>query len=137
MKLCKKILLPVFLVCCILLSGCPDGNQPSAATLEEIPAYSGSPYVILADNEPDFSPEDMVTDSFESYSPLDLLGRCGVAVANIGVDLMPTEDCLLYTSTPECSQVRNSPGAQTPGLFSKRACKSAVPVIQCPGLTNL
>ena len=92
MKLCKKILLPVFLVCCILLSGCPDGNQPSAATLEEVPAYSGSPYVILADNEPDFSPEDMVTDSFESYSPLDLLGRCGVAVANIGVDLMPAED---------------------------------------------
>lgn len=32
----------------------------------------------------------MTTSSYEVYSPLDSLGRCGVASACIGVDLMPT-----------------------------------------------
>ena len=31
-------------------------------------------------------------DTFEEYSNLDLLGRCGVAFANISKDLMPTEE---------------------------------------------
>ena len=92
MKFAKQLFLPVLLVCCILLSGCPEGSRPSAATLEDLPAYSGSPYIALNDNEPDFSQADMTTDSFEFYSPLDLLGRCGAAFANVGVDLMPTED---------------------------------------------
>ena len=35
--------------------------------------------------------EDELTDqSYESYSDLDELGRCGVAASNIGTDLMPT-----------------------------------------------
>ena len=80
------------LLCCILLSGCPAPAQTASSTLEDLPAYSGSPYVPLDDNQPNFSPEDMTTDSFESYSPLDRLGRCGAAFANIGVDLMPTEE---------------------------------------------
>lgn len=33
----------------------------------------------------------MNKDSFEIYSDLDNLGRCGVAYANIGQDIMPTE----------------------------------------------
>ena len=33
----------------------------------------------------------MTEESYETYSPLDELGRCGVAQANIGLDLMPTE----------------------------------------------
>ncbi len=32
-----------------------------------------------------------MTTSFERYSPLDSLGRCGVAFACIGTDIMPTE----------------------------------------------
>ena len=80
------------LLCALLLAGCPELFRPASATLEDLPAYAGSPYVVLNDNQPDFPPEDQTTDSFASYSPLDLLGRCGAAYANIGVDLMPTED---------------------------------------------
>ncbi|XME01855.1 DNA/RNA non-specific endonuclease [Lachnospiraceae bacterium C1.1] len=36
--------------------------------------------------------EELSTESFEYYSPLDELGRCGPAEACIGVDLMPTEE---------------------------------------------
>ena len=43
-------------------------------------------------NQPDFPEEDMTSVSFETYSELDTLGRCGVAYANVGQDLMPTED---------------------------------------------
>ena len=34
----------------------------------------------------------MTTTSFENYSNLDLLERCGIAYANIETDLMPTEE---------------------------------------------
>lgn len=71
----------------------PDsGDQSSSISLIDIPAYDGEPYVAINDNQPDFSEEDMATDSFETYSDLDSLGRCGVAYANIGQDLMPSED---------------------------------------------
>ena len=58
----------------------------------QVPPFSGEPYVVLQDNQPGFSQEDFTTDSFETYSSLDLLGRCGTAYANIGLDLMPTEE---------------------------------------------
>ena len=63
----------------------------AAVDLSEIPEYSGSPYTIIDDNEPEFSDEDFVYESFEYYADLDWLGRCQEAVANIGQDLMPTE----------------------------------------------
>ena len=34
----------------------------------------------------------MTTESYEYYSELDLDGRCGIVVANLGEDLMPTEE---------------------------------------------
>lgn len=61
-------------------------------TLDAVPAYSGEAYVVINDNEPAFTKEDYTTVSFETYSDLDSLGRCGVAYANIGTDLMPTEE---------------------------------------------
>ena len=71
----------------------PDsGDQSTSISLTDIPAYDGEPYVAINDNQPDFSEEDMATNSFETYSDLDSLGRCGVAYANIGQDLMPSED---------------------------------------------
>ena len=45
----------------------------------EIPAYSGSAYVTVNNNVPFFTESDYTTTSYESYSPLDELGRCGVA----------------------------------------------------------
>lgn len=56
-----------------------------------IPDYNGNSYIEVNSNKPMFSDTDYSTTSFEIYSPLDNLGRCGVAYANIGLDLMPTE----------------------------------------------
>lgn len=66
-------------------------QQTQSATLAELPAYSGSPYVVLEENQPSFSAAERTERSFESYSLLDPLGRCGAAYANIGQDLMPTD----------------------------------------------
>ena len=68
-------------------------EQPAAIPTEsqEIPAYSGTPYTEVNGNKPYFTEEDLTTQSFETYSELDSLGRCGVAYANVGQDLMPTE----------------------------------------------
>ena len=48
--------------------------------------------IILNNNVPEFYEEDLATKSFEQYSELDELGRCGVAFASIGIDIMPTEE---------------------------------------------
>ncbi len=68
-----------------------DLNNTNVTTINDIPKYSGEDYIILNDNIPNFSSSDLTTNSFEEYSPLDSLGRCGVAYANIGSDIMPTE----------------------------------------------
>jgi DNA-entry nuclease len=65
-------------------------SQPDISGLE-IPAYSGQPYVEINNNVPFFDEADKKTDTFESYSDLDALGRCGVAFANVSRELMPTE----------------------------------------------
>lgn len=60
-------------------------------SMAEIPVYAGSPYVELHGNEPYFTEGELTTNSFELYSDLDALGRCGTAYACIGQDLMPNE----------------------------------------------
>ena len=70
----------------ILAAG--TGNPDWGGTL---PEYGDSPYVIVNNNEPFFTENDMTADSFEYYGELDGLGRCTVAYASIGKDLMPTE----------------------------------------------
>lgn len=69
----------------------PTGEGTSAFSLREIPAYSGTPYTEVNGNKPYFTEADLTTQSFETYSELDSLGRCGVAYANVGQELMPTE----------------------------------------------
>ena len=98
----KRLLscLPLLLCLALVLTGCqgelPFGaSQTSSAaqvSLEELPAYAGEPYVELDGNQPQLSLDDFTGESFETYSPLDSLGRCGAAYACIGQDLMPTED---------------------------------------------
>lgn len=61
-------------------------------TIDEIPEYSGNAYVSINDNVPFFTDDEMITEAFEYYSDLDSLGRCGVAYANVCVDIMPTEE---------------------------------------------
>ena len=60
-------------------------------SLDEIPPYSGEAYIETNDNVPFFTADELTTDTFETYSELDSLGRCGVAYANICMELMPTE----------------------------------------------
>ena len=61
--------------------------------LSNIPDYDGtSAYAVIDRNQPSFTEKEYTTDSYEYYSELDSLGRCGVAEACVGVDLMPTEE---------------------------------------------
>lgn len=60
-------------------------------SLEKVPEYAGEPYVVINDNEPDFTEEEITDESYEAYSELDELGRCGIAEASVGTDIMPTE----------------------------------------------
>ena len=58
---------------------------------EELPAYAGLPFAEVNGGLPYFAQEDLLPSSYEHYSPLDSLGRCGPAMANVGRDLMPDE----------------------------------------------
>ena len=90
----KKRFLPILLsLLLFLLSGCEIlmDLPESANSLLEVPPYSGQPYIAIHDNLPYFSEDEITDRSFEFYSPLDHLDRCGPATASIGLDLMPTE----------------------------------------------
>lgn len=92
-----RVLLPLLLAVFILFGGCASlaepGSAPAAAVaLEDVPAFSGAPYVELDGNQPAFSEAERTAESFETYSALDELGRCGPAFACIGQDLMPTQE---------------------------------------------
>ena len=56
-----------------------------------LPPYSGEPYISVCGGDPDFSENEITSVSFEYYSELDALGRCGVCIASVGQDIMPTE----------------------------------------------
>ena len=100
----KRFLILLFsLLLSLLLPSCDSGMPELDATsqlpadqstfvLSEIPEYSGDAYVVVNGNTPYFDTESLAATSVEIYSPLDSLGRCGVAYACIGRDLMPTED---------------------------------------------
>ena len=64
----------------------------SGFSLSDVEPYSGSAYVVVNGNTPYFTSSELTTTSFELYSALDSLGRCGPAYACIGQDLMPTEE---------------------------------------------
>lgn len=69
-------------------------EKPVAQTsyqLENIPSYQGDAYVVINQNEPEFTEEDK-NFTGENYSDFDSLGRCGIAMARVGIDTMPTEE---------------------------------------------
>ena len=81
------------------LTGCGNFLKSNSADdavyadLGNIPDFNGvNPYVKINNNVPFFEESEITTKSFESYSPLDSLGRCGTAIACVGIDIMPTED---------------------------------------------
>lgn len=79
------------------LSSTPSYDDTSSAqsitfSLDTVPAYTGEAYVAVNGNIPYFTDEDLTVSSFEKYSTLDALGRCGTAYACVGQDIMPTEE---------------------------------------------
>ncbi len=68
-----------------------EADSNFKVNLYEIPGYMGSPAVKLNNNQPVFSKEELTTEAYEKYSPLDSLGRCGVATASLGKEIMPKE----------------------------------------------
>lgn len=100
-KKIKKIAIVIFPICLIalidyfnldnIIQETVSTSQTISYDIEQLPEYNGKYYVIINDNEPNFTDEEKTTTSFEQYSNLDSLGRCGVAYANISIDLMPTE----------------------------------------------
>ena len=72
-----------------------DAQTSSAAeSLSEnnLPEYTGKPYVVINGNEPAFSESQKSSaKAFEDYAPLDSLKRCGPALACLGKETMPTE----------------------------------------------
>ena len=91
-SLLLALLLALSLAGCELLAPAPSPLSGGSFDPESLPAYSGEPYVEVNGNVPYFTEEDLTTDAFEEYSPLDALGRCGVAFANVCPALMPTEE---------------------------------------------
>ena len=96
----KTTVICLLLSFCILLCGCVSSTEPqvnsslpsSSVSNNEIEAPTASPYTVLNDNIPGFASSPLTAVSFERYSDLDSLGRCGVAEACIGIDIMPTEE---------------------------------------------
>ena len=68
----------------------PESTQ-TFFDVSSIPKYKGNPYVAVNGNTPFFDVSELTVTSFEEYSPLDSLGRCGVAYACVGKDIMPAE----------------------------------------------
>ena len=103
MKIKSKILLsPISLILVLSLSLCAcdiiiefeNGNDHiPTATLDSIPEWDGeTAYVIINENIPFFTEDEIVAESYENYGELDGLGRCTVCIACVGVDIMPTEE---------------------------------------------
>ncbi len=68
------------------------GAKDATDLIQDVPQYDGTPYVAISGNKPSFDIEAFSSQSFETYSELDHLGRCGPAFANICKEIMPTED---------------------------------------------
>ena len=66
-------------------------NRDASFSVSDIPTYTSSPYVEVNHNIPFFREEELKSDEYESYSELDYLGRCGPAMAMIGIDMMPAQ----------------------------------------------
>lgn len=100
----KKTALPLLLLILLFAVGCKKPNEVPTLALPEtdrpaesfelslVPDFSGEPYFIINDNNPFFTDEEITSRAYEIYKPLDKYGRCTVAYACLGVELMPTEE---------------------------------------------
>ena len=94
------IILSLALILCIcFLIVLPSYHEKESAVsatntfqIKDIPEYTGRPYIEIDNNQPSFSDKDLTRETFEHYSDLDDLGRCGPAFANVGPETMPEEE---------------------------------------------
>lgn len=111
----NKFFLPLILLLCVYLTGCITTNteptviqtpEPqlrisdetstqeitiSEFSIDDVPEYSGTPYVTVNNNIPYFHEDEITTTSFEDYPDLDELGRCRTCTACLSIDTMPPE----------------------------------------------
>lgn len=85
-----KILLAISLL--FSVTGCASTDILYSKSIEELQPYSGQPYTIVQENEPNFTEDEIVDESFKYFSPLDLLGRCGPAFSCVGRDLLANQE---------------------------------------------
>ncbi len=91
MKINKKIKITLWVVLAIivLIMSLNDLYKGETISLSEIPAFADKPYVIINNNVPDFSADELKNTGYENYSELDVLARTRMAVASVGPDTMP------------------------------------------------
>lgn len=104
----KKWALCIVLSICFFIYGCSQTAntseiilEPNKTTTQEIsitacentayPAYSGDAYAVINSDIPFFTEDELTSQSYESYSNLDELGRPGIATACLGPETMPLE----------------------------------------------
>ena len=80
-------------MCVVLGGGVLLQDDALFADFDNLPEFDGStPYVVINENQPGFSEDDLTTKSYEVYGEIDYLGRCTTAIACVGKDIMPTEE---------------------------------------------
>ena len=60
-------------------------------TLDMVPPYSGKAYADINGDVPFFTEEEMTSEAFHEYWPLDDLGRCTGAYACVGPETLPKQ----------------------------------------------
>ena len=71
-------------------AGLSEGTADSF-TLSMVPPYHGRAYADINGDVPFFTEEEMTTQAFDEYWPLDELGRCTGAYACVGPETLPTQ----------------------------------------------
>lgn len=86
-----------------------DPELASAAlAVESLPDFSGVQDIEIHGNQPMLPQIDVSSTSFEYYGDLDASGRCTIAAANIGPDLLPTVERSDISSVKPSGFVQNS-----------------------------
>lgn len=86
----KKFRILAFVLSLLLLLTACEAPTKNAELLNL--QYEYESFVEVSGNIPEFSESEITAKSFEKYSNLDHLGRCGAATACIGQDIMPTKE---------------------------------------------
>lgn len=92
-----KRILPLFMLFVLLLTGVSThadafiSDTVPTSNLSEAPAYEGSDYTVIQDNQPDFDASQLTITPYVIFSKLDALGRTGAGMACLGPETLPTK----------------------------------------------